>query len=77
MFKTQVELLYEAMEFHWNSSTRDSETQNEQLSGGEEGVAFFQGAWTLDLTSLCMLQVKIKFRLTFFNLGWFSISFVP
>ena len=77
MFKTQVELLYEAMEFHWNSSKRESEKQNEQLSGGGGGVAFFQGAWTLDLTSLCMLQVKIKFRLTFFNLGWFSISFVP
>ena len=37
MFKTQVELLYEAMEFHWNSSTRESEKQNEQLSGGGGG----------------------------------------
>ena len=28
------------------------------------------------LASKEMLQVKIKFRLKFFNLGWFSISFV-
>ena len=41
MFKTQVELLYEAMEFHWNSSTRDSEKQNEQLSGGGEVGGIF------------------------------------
>ena len=27
-------------------------------------------------TYICMLRVKIKFRLKFFSLGWFSISFV-
>ena len=26
--------------------------------------------------SMYLLQVKIKFRIKFFNLGWFSISFV-
>ena len=26
-------------------------------------------------SAVCMLQVKIKFRLKFFNLEWFSISF--
>ena len=27
-------------------------------------------------SAVCMLQVKIKFKLKFFNLEWFSISFV-
>ena len=27
-------------------------------------------------SAVCMLQVKIKFRLKIFNLEWFSISFV-
>ena len=32
--------------------------------------------WKTEAWYIYMLQVKIKFSLKFFNLGWFSISFV-
>ena len=40
---------------------------NTFFNQGEDGLRDF---------CVSMLQVKIKFRLKFFNPGWFSISFV-
>ena len=32
--------------------------------------------WKFICVLMYMLQVKFDYRLTYFNLGWFSISFV-
>ena len=48
-----------------------------QFSVSNLGLAWLDGEISSSDIKMHLLQVKITWRLKFFNLGWFSISFVP